>query len=366
VGQASISRSKIRSLFRRRQIEESLDPTPIRWTWACRFLRHETYEINEDTNDPPTPGDLALFRVTRIGSHVRLINTLNQKLRIYTGDLFVGVFGNRYATDALEAVVEGVRNLSLLTTAGMVGTVKSKHRSIKRTTQVDFLGYLKSSTQHNRINSKKIQYKRARARSGIKNIIAVIGSGMNSGKTTFCRKLIKSLSEKGLKVTACKLTGSISPRDYDEMLSASAVFVTDFSDYGFPSTYRCDKEELMNLFETMLADLEKLNPDIIIMEVADGVLQRETNMILDEPLFKKLVSGIIVTADSAPSALYTVGYLEQKGFRIIGVSGAVTSSPLYVKEFVDYHTAPIISSAASILNVLPVFEDFLNSDRITK
>ena len=37
------------------------------------------------------------------------------------------------------------------------------------------------------------------------------------------------------------------------MLSASAVHVTDFSDYGFPSTYKCESEELLVLFETMLA-----------------------------------------------------------------------------------------------------------------
>ena len=61
--------------------------------------------------------------------------------------MFVGVFGNRYATDALEAEVIGVRNLSLLTTAGMVGTVKSKHSSINNTTQVAFLGYLKDSAK---------------------------------------------------------------------------------------------------------------------------------------------------------------------------------------------------------------------------
>jgi hypothetical protein len=366
MSQASISKSKTRRFFQKRQIEGSLDPTLIRWTWASRFLDYDTYEINhEETDDPPIPGDLALFRVTHIGSHTRLINTLNQKLRIYTGDLFVGVFGNRYATDALEATVEGVRNISLLTTAGMVGTVKSKHRSVKRTTQVAFVGYLKTTT-HARINSKKIRHRRANKKYEIKNLIAVIGSGMNSGKTTFCRKLIKSLSQKGLRVAACKLTGSISPRDYDEMLSASAVYVTDFSDYGFPSTYKCDKDELMILFETMLADIEKSNPDIIIMEIADGILQRETKMILNEPLFQKMTRGIIVTAESAPSALYTVGYLEQLGFRIIGLSGAVTSSPLYVKEFADNNSAPILSSATSIVSVLPDLENFLKSDQTIK
>ena len=157
----------------KRQVEKTIHHKPvrilehssIRWTWACRLLDQGlSYEIShDDVNDSTIPGDIALFKVTRIGSHFRLINTSNQKFRIYVGDMFVGVFGNRYATDALEAEVEGVKNLSLLTTAGMVGTVKSKHSSISNTTQVAFLGYLKNS--QNRINSKKILSTKSRIKS---------------------------------------------------------------------------------------------------------------------------------------------------------------------------------------------------------
>lgn len=182
---------------------------------------------------------------------------------------------------------------------------------------------------------------------------------MNSGKTTFCRKLIKSLARSGQRVAGCKLTGSISPRDYDELLSAGAVLVTDFSDYGYPSTYRCEREELLTLFEKMLSDLTKVRPDIIVMEIADGVLQRETESILNDPLFKQLTQGIIVTADSAPAALYTVGYLERLGFRIFCLSGIITSSPLYVKEFKSRRDISVISSTDSTLDLNPILDGLL-------
>ena len=303
--QSDISKEKDKKVIPHKQVQGSEDQNSIRWSWACRVLDPEIhYEIKaDDMDNPPNPGDIGLFKVTRIGAHTRLINVSSQKLRIYAGDLFTGVFGNRYATDAIEAEVDKVRNLSLLTTAGMVGTVKSMHSSIRRTTHVSFLGYLTSDDE--RINTKKLMF--AKSRKGTQladqqpNLVVVIGSGMNSGKTTFCRKLIKSFRRKGTKVIACKLTGSISPRDFDEMVSASAIHVTDFSDYGFPSTYKCEIEEVMDLFKTMLVDLEKLKPEIIIMEVADGVLQRETKMLLNQPLFKQLTRGIIVTADSAPA-----------------------------------------------------------------
>ncbi|MEJ7642346.1 MAG: hypothetical protein WKF36_09165 [Candidatus Nitrosocosmicus sp.] len=342
----------------------------IKWSWACRMLNGE-YLIGEldAINDTPAVGDLGLFRVTHVGCHERLIDTSNKKMRIYQGDLFIGVFGNRYATDAFEAEVEGLKDLSLLTTAGMVGSVKSRHNSIGRSTEVLFLGFLKDKSSNQKVNTKQIIFQQRHPNldkpkpKGTTNLLAVVGSGMNAGKTTFVRKLVKSFSQQGLVVAACKLTGSISPRDYDEMVSASAFYATDFSDYGFPSTYKCEEKELIELFETMLTDMETVHPDIIIMEIADGVLERETNFLLSEPLFKNRVSGMAVAADSAPSALYTVHFLENLGYKINALSGAITSSPLYVKEFEKSSTIPIISSAKATMTLGSAFGDLTTKKR---
>jgi len=341
----------------------------IKWSYACRML-NGAYEISEPDliNDKPFVGDLALFRVTRIGSHVRLIDTNNKKMRIYQGDLFVGVFGNRYATDAYEAEVEGIKDLALLTTAGMVGTIKSRHNSLGGSTELLFLGFLRDKLSNQKINIKQIIFQQRcsvpnESKPKSTNLLVVVGSGMNSGKTTFVRKLVKSFSQQGMVVAACKLTGSISPRDYDEMVAASAFYATDFSDYGFPSTYKCEEKELLRLLETMLADIEKANPEIIIMEIADGVMQKETKFLLSEPLFKKRVGGIMVTADSAPSALYTVQFLENMGYKVKAVSGAITSSPLYVKEFEESSTIPVLSSATSTVKLGSVFGDLMTKKR---
>lgn len=320
----------------------------IRWSWACRILDiNNNFEITslDNINDIPNAGDVALFKVSNIGSHRRIVTTANKKIRLYRGDLFVGVFGNRYATDAYEGEVQGLKNLSLLTGAGMVGTVKSKHRSIEKATHVIFLGFLKDTKTDQKVNLKHLKFKKDEPSSYFSNIIAIIGSGMNSGKTTTCRKLIKSFSESGSRIAACKLTGSVSNRDQDEMFSASPLFTIDFSDYGFPSTYKCELDELLQLFKSMLSDIEKINPKVVIMEIADGVLQRETKMILNSPLFQQWIKNIIVTADSAPSALYTTEYLKNLGYNIIAVSGAMTSSPLYIREFEENSNIPIISSA---------------------
>jgi hypothetical protein len=323
-----------------------------KWSWACRLLDNEASTFEVDTRralirkPKPVPGDVALFKVSRISSQRYVITNSNKRMRIYVGDLIVGIFGNRYATDAYEGEIDGVRDLSLLTASGVVGTLKSRHRSAGNPTKVSFVGFLKHAAGQ-RVNLKEIKFKKSRLTNRLRNLVLVIGSGMNSGKTTACRKLTKSFSEMGLRVAACKLTGTASHRDQYEMSAAAAAYTIDFSDYGFPSTYKCEKEELIDLFNTITADISKINPDVTIMEVADGVLQRETNLLLYEPSIRQSVKGVVVTADSAPAALYVVEYLKKMAYNILVVTGAITSSPLYVKEFQRNSDIPIISSAGN-------------------
>jgi hypothetical protein len=317
----------------------------IKWTWACRILESTGYQISNSFVEPKA-GDLALVRVEQIGYHKSMVTIDNKKLRIYVGDLLVGVFGNRYATDALEGEVNGLQNLSILTAGGMIGTIKSKHSDFGKPTNVSFIGFL-NDEKGQRINLKELKFHPSHSKNQINRLLIVVGTGMNSGKTTTSSKLIRGLSEQGLKIVACKLTGSVSNRDQDEMRSASAQSIIDFSDYGLPSTYLCTREELLDLFNTILSDLDKTDPDLVVMEIADGILQRETAMLLSDPSIKKMVRGILLTADSAPSALYAVENLKKLGYNVIAVSGKMTSSPLSVKEFKERCEIPVASSVDS-------------------
>jgi hypothetical protein len=319
----------------------------IKWSWACRILEGGSYSIDESSSSAmPRAGDLALVKVDRIGFHNSIISSDNRRLRIYRNDVLVGVFGNRYATDALEGELFGFQDLSMLTAGGMIGTVKSRHKDFGKPTSVSFVGFLKNK-KGQRINLKEIGFHPSRPKGTLRNVIAVVGTGMNSGKTTTARMLVKSLSDNGLRVAACKLTGSVSNRDQDELRSAYARTTIDFSDYGFPSTYLCSKKELFDLFDTVMADLEKTNPDIAIMEIADGVLQRETAILLSEQSIKRMIKGVILAADSAPSALYASEKMEAMGHKVVAVSGAITSSPLFVREFEDNSRIPVYSTVDS-------------------
>jgi hypothetical protein len=320
----------------------------IQWSWACRKLEPiPLVPLEDSASGPPLPGDLALVRVKKVGFHKYLTTAENRRLRLYPGAQFVGVFGNRYASDAYEAEVEGPDHLSLLTGAGMIGTVKSKHDAMSEPTRISLVGFIRAAEQ-GRLNLKDLLFRQATARQLPRNLICIVGTGMNSGKTTTAARLIKGLSDLGMNVAACKLTGSVSNRDPDELIAAAARTVTDFSDFGFPSTYLCSREELLGLFHAMMEEVMAGAPDVVLMELADGLLQRETAMLLGESEIQRAARGLIFTAESALSALWGTQRLRQLGYQVIAVSGKFTSSPLAMREYCQNDSnVAVVSSAGA-------------------
>jgi hypothetical protein len=325
-----------------RHVERNIDN--IKWTWACRVLGHTALRLDTHPRPSPVPGDVGLFQVDELGHHRSIVTVDNRKLRIYPGDQIVAVFGNRYATDAYEAEVQDLTDVSLLTGGGMVGTVHSRHESVGNPTSLSCLGLLIDDAGR-RVNTKVACFHPATPRDQARNLVVVIGTAMNTGKTTVASKLVRVLSARGLRVATFKLTGSVSNRDQDELRAAQARSVADFSDHGFPSTYLCSRDELVALFTTALADIEKVGADVTVMEIADGILQRETAMLIAEPTVHAAVSGVVLTADSAPAALFALDRLGRAGYRVIAVSGTITSAPLAAHEFERHSPVSVVSSA---------------------
>ncbi|PON16446.1 hypothetical protein C2W62_18450 [Candidatus Entotheonella serta] len=192
------------------------------WPWACRSIDRLTrYELVTCDQSRPQVGDLAIVEVKSIGQHSRVQTSANERLRLYPGDTLVGVFGHRYATDAFEAEVGSVENLHLLTAAGRIGTVRSRHCNTKSPTRLHFWGYLADPAGY-RINLKTLGYHPELPMRPPANVVFVVGTGMNSGKTTTAAALVKALLMQGLRVVACKLTGSVSHRDAFEYMATGA------------------------------------------------------------------------------------------------------------------------------------------------
>lgn len=317
----------------------------LRWSWACRqLLQFDGDHVSSDQRVPPRAGDVVVVEVAKVGNHTRMTLSDHRRARLYAGDHLVGVLGNRYATDAFEGQIHSLEELHVLTGAGMIGTVQSRHRDVASPTSLRFLGYL-TREDGERINLKEEQFHPQRLEEVNRDVLLVVGTGMNSGKTTTVVRLVKGLVEDGVRVSACKLTGSVSERDRMEMLATDAHDVRDFSDYGFPSTYLTEEQELVDLYETMVHDSSVADPDIIVMEIADGILQRETSMLLSSPEIARRVRGVVLAAGCATSALFGIHEVNRLGHKVTAVSGKITSSPLFVRELANSSDVPIGCSA---------------------
>lgn len=316
--------------------------TRAKWGWAVRALvREGCVLMDTDAHVKPHMGDVILARIRQVGNHTRINMTDRRFSRLYEGDTIVGVVGYRYATDAFHAPTVEMTDLHLLTNAGLCGTVKKRHASIKAPTQLDVLGFLGDSAgKPVNLIDRLFNPRRLLATNNIP-VILVVGTGMNSGKTTVTSRVSQALVAGGLRVAILKLTGSVSHRDLDEFGATGAVFNRDFSDYGFPSTYRVKEHCLLDLFQTMIVDAQDAHPDLILSEIADGVLQQETQMLLQSSLVSQTVAGVLLSATCALSAMALIRELHCLGYSKLAVSGKITNASLFVEELQNRANLPV-------------------------
>jgi len=328
---------------------EVFDLNAVRWAWAARGLKREAeekqYRLLPD-HGRPAAGDAVVVQVDRIGHHQHLETEWERRVRLYEGDRLVGVFGNRYATDVYEGRVLEARRLHLLTTSGLIGTVTSRNRSVGRPTNVKFVGYLADS-QGVKVNTKSLRFQSPSPQVGSPDLVLVVGTGMSTGKTTVMRKILRAMAARGVRVGGCKLTGTASPRDLYEMRATGAVLATDFSDYGFPSTYLESLDELIRIMDLMGAACGRAGAEIVMIEIADGLLQPETRMLLESSEVRRRVKGVVVAGACSSSLLFATEYLRKLGHEVWAASGLITNSPLFVREFTLRSPVVVASSRGS-------------------
>ncbi len=320
----------------------------IKKSFICKnVIEYAVDEFAKKTHLPKV-GDVALFRVKKIGRHTRLQNYKGKNRLLFIGDLVLCAFGNRYATNQIEGYVpESIRpEYHLLGQGGVVGTVKSMYKPLEKIgpTTLEMIGYA-TDRSGAVINTKVSRFelaKTARMNRSKAKVILSIGSAMDSGKTTTAGYLCRGLSMAGKKTAYMKLTGTVYTKDMNFALDCGADTSIDFSRLGFPSTYMCELPELVQLFHALLHKLDSAQPEYVVVEIADGLLQRETKMLLGNSQFMQKVDGVIFSAGDSLGVISGLELLKSWNIRPFAVSGLFTSRPLLVEE----------AQAASRSNVL--------------
>lgn len=302
---------------------------------------------------PPQAGDLIYGIIDCIGQHSSLENASGRIHMIHDGTKAIFVFGNRYAPDFYEGLVpsEMTDEVNLLARSGVVGVVKTKNSMIKDPTKVKISGYVcdeKGDVLNTRdfplIKPRNTIKKEPRSR-----MILVCGTSMNSGKSMAAAACCWALTTIGYNVRASKVTGTASLKDILLMNDAGASRYADFTYLGYPSTYLLTKQELLGIFNQL--DLKYANnpKNFWVVELADGVIQRETAMLLSSPEVVSRIHRLIFCANDAFGAIGGLRTLKEK-FNLIpdAISGICSSSPLHTRELSEFTNIPVFNSTPYI------------------
>lgn len=299
-----------------------------------------------DASHRPQVGSLVLSEVVDIGHHGRIELCDGRRSKLFVGDEVITCYGHRYAPDQYEVTIpEDLRPCALATSGGVTGIVERRHASVRRATQLRPIALLGDA------NGRPLTLDRFALPRPTGPVVApapvfvVLGTSMNAGKTTTAAHLIHGLRRAGLRVAAAKLTGTGSGADYWHMKDAGAVAVVDFSDCGMPSTYRVELESLHVALSSIFAELARWSPDAIVMEVADGLYQRETAMLIEAPWFRDVVDGVLFAAPDAMSLFAGVTLLRRLELPVIALSGVVSMSPLAMREATAALAMPVMTLA---------------------
>ena len=83
---------------------DSFQNSRVKWPYATHLVDRSRVHGLLPMVEGHDPGALVLCRVLTSGKHKDLEAKDGRKLNIFPGDVFVGVLGDRYATDQFEGV----------------------------------------------------------------------------------------------------------------------------------------------------------------------------------------------------------------------------------------------------------------------
>jgi hypothetical protein len=303
----------------------------VKMGWVTRRIP-AGYEVQWRPVRGPEAGNVLLCEIVNVSLHSRLETRTGERSGLHEGDLVACAVGARYATSMLEGVAEihGDR-ADLLSASGVCGSVLE--RSEKRQPATSLRVIAQAFDGDRPLNLRSFGLDGPPPRVVREPFWAlVLGSAMDTGKTTACTAMIHAFSQAGMRVGAVKLTGTASARDLGAFRDAGAEPALDFLDCGWESTAGCSTLELERIARALAAELRGAALDVAVVEVADGITQPETRALLEDLRRRLNDPTVIFTAGESLAAAAGVERLRRMGYGVRAVSGVVTNSPLSARE----------------------------------
>jgi hypothetical protein len=303
----------------------------MRVPYALRHIPGPTISKLLRCPDAPCAGDIVLAEVEKISKNANLELINGRRCALHEGDVIAAVFGNRYATLQFEGYARSQgSHCDLLSMGGLCGIAASKHAKVADATKLHLLGALGDEEGRPlRMANFRLAFAEP---TYVPRVLVICGSSMDAGKTHTAASAIMGLRSSGNRVAGIKLTGTATGKDTWNMLDAGACVALDFVDGGLPSTYLCGVDELTKLYSLLIGRATTYSVDWVVIEIADGLLQRETATLLQTRRFTATVDAWVFAAGDPMAAESGVRLLRNWGIEPIAISGLLTMSPLNIRE----------------------------------
>ncbi len=276
-------------------------------TLSCRLPR----EVKLGDDYPCEEGDVVAVRIlTRKSTYNQLELTTGRFSLLKSGDVVAGALGHRralmgYAGRLPETLATG-DVIHLLNVGGCLGVCTSANPDVGPPFECEVLGQV----LHFPYLGERIGVP-ANIRQGARPmidridtngvpVVAVVGTCMNSGKTLACTSLIQELVRERLDVHAAKATGVSLRRDVHAMEDAGAGETMIFTDLGVVTTQRSNAPALAR---SMLTRLAASAPDVIVLELGDGLMgDYGVDAILEAPDIREALTAVVLAANDPVGA----------------------------------------------------------------
>ena len=310
------------------------------------------------TNDSPRAGDVIVVRALTDSTTYNMLELPTGRLaKINPGDLLLGVLGRRRALkgfvgDVPESVASGDR-LHLLNMGGVIGRCTGHHSSLSDAIELEVIGL--ACDENGKVLNIADACLPSRTQLGeTAPIVMIAGTSMNSGKTCAATELIKQATHAGLRVAAGKLSGVACLRDTLNMSDHGAIATASFLDCGLPSTV--DVADLAPTAKAIVAKLNEANPDLIVIELGDGILGGySVDTIFSDVELLEATAALVFCASDYVGAWGGIELLRRRGVEVDVISGSVTDSRMgedYVREQFGVPAANARREAAALFTLV--------------
>ncbi len=130
------------------------------------------------------------------------------------------------------------------------------------------------------------------------------------------------------------------------MHDSGALAILDFLDCGHPSTYLAPLDDLKHVSHTILGHLAREKAEVVIIEIADGLFQRETRLLLGDAEFRSGIDHVLFAGGDSLAVESGVRILRDWGYRVVATSGLVSCSRLGIQEAEAASGTPCLSAQA--------------------